>query len=86
MDERIRLQNEMGTLIEAHYKGVDVPYCQVAGAFVYLIADGLKKHLYPFAAKRLLKAYPWVRFVNFITDDQDFAYSRETLKYGGYWK
>lgn len=78
-------QSQIIALVES-YKGVNVSYCHVGDEYVTMRTEGLKKSLFPFAAKKILTGVSGIKFVYMLFGAQVWVYSINTLKYGGYVK
>ena len=80
------MEKKIRQIIEG-YKGVELGYLSCGDRFhdyVTLIAIGLKGRYMPFAAKKILEAFPEVRYVHFTGGWVETVYSRETLRWAGY--
>lgn len=84
--DKVKTQGEIARLIEKHYKNANPIYCSLTneGDYATLIVLGLQTHKMPFVAKRILEAYPSIKFVHFTGGWVEHVYSRQTLKYAGY--
>ena len=81
------MENEIRNIIETHYKGVDCAYVhcgKYSSDYVTLIVLGMKHRNMPFAAKRILEAFPKVKWVHFTGGWTEYVYSRETLRWAGF--
>ena len=75
------MEEEIKSLIEKHYKSVQVESITKRGDVIYIRAITKKR---PYIALRILNKYPQIYSVTF-TGEQPIHYlSRETLKWGGY--
>lgn len=77
---------DIKNIIENHYKGTNCAYVSFSSRYpdyVTLIVIGMKTRNMPYAAKRILEAYPEVKFVHFTGGWTEYVYSRETLKWAG---
>ena len=85
MDTRFKTQLEIAELLDKNYRSVRAIYCYYENESVTITLNTPKKALYPFIAKRILDKFSEVRWVYFTGGFQTYVYSRETLKYGGYY-
>lgn len=81
------MEKKIKEIIEKNYKGVTVGYVHAgiySSDYITLVAIGMKHRNMPYAAKRLLEAFPQVKWVHFTGGWQEYVYSRETLKWAGF--
>lgn len=79
----MNMEQEIKALIEKHYKHVKVHQVAVDNdTVVALIIEGAK---YAFVAKRILDKYPQIEWVRFEGGWDTWIYSRQTLKWAGYY-
>ena len=76
------MEKEIKSLIENHYKKAKVLSVGVEDECVYLIVDGVN---YAFVAKRILDTYKAIKWVYFEGGFITSVYSRETLRWAGYY-
>lgn len=77
------LEKEVKELIEKNYKRARVCSVGIEDECVYLIVDGVN---YAFVAKRILDNYRDIKWVYFEGGFVTSVYSRETLRWAGYYK
>lgn len=76
------LEKEVKELIEKNYKRARVRSVGIEDECVYLIVDGVN---YAFVAKRILDNYRDIKWVYFEGGFVTSVYSRETLRWAGYY-
>ena len=81
------MEKKIREIVES-YKGVKVTYLSVgkySHDYIALVATGMRHRNMPFAAKKILEAFPEVRWVHFAKSGfTEYVYSRETLKWAGF--
>ena len=80
------MEKKITDIIEKNYKGTRVGYIhcgKYSSDYVTLIVLGLRHRNMPYAAKRILEAFPEVKWVHFTGGFVEYVYSRETLKWAG---
>ena len=80
------MEKKIREIVES-YKGVTCGYLNVSKHYpdyITMVAIGLKNRYMPFAAKKILEAFPQIKWVHFTGGWQEYVYSRETLKWAGF--
>lgn len=76
---------EIKSLIEKNYKNVIVKRIELSDSNSYLtILTDFAPHHTPYITTRILNKYPEIRVVHFTGGWTEIAYTRNTLRWGGY--
>ena len=81
------IQQDIINILKENYKSSTCNYANLSeeGDYVVILDKGLSYRNYPYAAKRILDKHDKIRVVHFIGGWNDYVYTRNTLKWGGYY-